>query len=241
MLPYYDFYWKDYSAKTAHLTMGQHGAYMQFLKFIYTQGRSIPDKGKYDIARAVNKKEKADAQQVLEEFFQKEGAFWRSKKATEIIAECQQRYDNRVKAGKEGGEKKASNARAKLEQCQGDDSATLGQSSTNLEPRTKKKDIITSYSLPDKPQEDLNFSNGGFGGKPWDVRNYLSEKVKLECQEVVRLFGFDYDKLIDKYNCDYIGKIQNNEPPRNPDIAFPEWLKTYLNATQGKRKKKYGG
>jgi len=113
MLPYYPFYWADYSSKTYDLTQGQHGAYLLFLRHIYTTGKPIPDKQKFSIARALLEQEQENATFVLETFFTLKNGFWVQDRAFQIIAEQQNKHQARVKAGKLGGKQKSSNASSK--------------------------------------------------------------------------------------------------------------------------------
>lgn len=110
--PWYPFYWSDYSGKTMHLTMGQHGAYMLFLRWIYTTGKPIPDKQRYSIARAMVEQEKSDADAVLSEFFTLNDGHWSNDRAFEVMDEQEIKHQRRVNAGKLGGEAKSSNAKA---------------------------------------------------------------------------------------------------------------------------------
>lgn len=109
---WYPFYWSDYSSKTMHLSMGQHGAFMMLLRWIYTTEKPIPNKQRYSIARAMSEQECSDVDAVLDEFFQREGDHWSSPRALEVIEEAQNRHQRRVNAGKKGGEAKSSNAKA---------------------------------------------------------------------------------------------------------------------------------
>lgn len=114
--PWYPFYWSDYSGKTMHLSMGQHGAYMLFLRWVYTTEKAIPHKQRYSIARAMTEQEQGDADFVLSEFFTRENDEWRSKRAEAVIYETKNRHEKRVNAGKKGGLAKSSNAKEMLEQ-----------------------------------------------------------------------------------------------------------------------------
>ena len=113
-LPWYPFFWGDYSSKTLHLTQGQHGAYLLLLRWIYTTGKPIPAKQCYSIAQARLKQEIADTDTVLVEFFEEICGFWHNIKAEEVIAEAQEKHQKLAEAGRAGGMKRASLAQASL-------------------------------------------------------------------------------------------------------------------------------
>lgn len=116
---WYPFYWSDYSGKTLHLSMSQHGAYMLFLRWIYTSEKRIPHNQRYSIARAMSEQERQDADLVLSEFFVKDGDEWCSKRAEMVIYDTKNKHENRVNAGKKGGLAKSSNARELVKQSEG--------------------------------------------------------------------------------------------------------------------------
>jgi uncharacterized protein YdaU (DUF1376 family) len=98
-----------------HLTQGQHGAYMLFLRWIYTTGTPVPHKQRFSIALARLDLERSDATAVLETFFTRKGDAWHNARATETIADADKKHKKLAAAGREGGKKKASNALASLE------------------------------------------------------------------------------------------------------------------------------
>lgn len=116
--PWYPFYWSDYSGKTFNLTQGQHGAYLLFLRQIYTTGQPIPVKQCYSIAKAMTEQEREDADLVLREFFRNEGDGWVNDRALEIMQDAEIKHEKRVLAGSIGGKQRSSNAKAMLNQPQ---------------------------------------------------------------------------------------------------------------------------
>lgn len=119
-LPYYPFYWGDYSAKTFNLTKGQHGAYMLLLRHIYCTGQPIPHKHRLSIALARLAEDEADIDFVLETYFTRKGDDWFNLRAKEIMEEQHARHQNLVMAGKKGGQaspkQRLSPAQASLKQ-----------------------------------------------------------------------------------------------------------------------------
>lgn len=138
-LPFYPFYWADYSSKTFNLTQGQHGAYMLFLRHLYAVGKPIPHEQRWSIAKAMLQQEQQNADAVLEEFFVRVGDGWTHERVSEIMDEAEEAHARRVKAGKARGkgkkqppageEQSSSNAEAMLKQP---------ESEPESEPRDKK-------------------------------------------------------------------------------------------------------
>ena len=194
MLPYYPFYWADYSSKTYDLTQGQHGAYMLFLRHIYTTGQPIPDKQRFSIARALLTHEQENADFVLQKFFQKDGDIWRMPRAEQVIAEQQKKHQRRVIAGKKGGKKKASNATAKPEQCSSNQNQNQNQNQI--------KDI-----------KDL--SNVKF-----DIDFFLDDDARHAARAAAR--GWDQQQLIRHYN-EWVNEDLKKRKPTHPAQAFIAW------------------
>jgi uncharacterized protein YdaU (DUF1376 family) len=114
MLPFYPFYWGDYSAKTFNLTQGQHGAYMLFLRHCYTTGERIPHDERYSIAKATLSEEQSNADLVLSKFFSKKGGEWSNSKVDEVLNKQHERHQALVEAGKRGGRPSKATLKAPL-------------------------------------------------------------------------------------------------------------------------------
>ena len=108
-LPYYPFYWGDYSAKTFNLTQGQHGAYLLLMRHIYTEGTQIPVKHCYSIAKALLEQERENVDYVLEHYFIKKGEMWVNNRSIEVMKEWAERHQRRVIAGKNRKKQSLSN------------------------------------------------------------------------------------------------------------------------------------
>lgn len=115
-LPFYPFYWGDYSAKTFDLTQGQHGAYMLLLRYVYTSGDPIPHGQRYSIAKALLPNERENTDYILEKFFTKKGEIWRSLRCEEVMKDADKKHQRRVIAGKKLKKQCLSNAKAKPKQ-----------------------------------------------------------------------------------------------------------------------------
>lgn len=127
---WYPFYWSDYSGKTMHLTMVEHGAYMLLLRWVYTKNQPIPHEKRYVICSAVSKKERGHVDSILAEFFVKNEDGWVNKRALEVIQDTENKKEKKACAGRLGGQKKSSNARNLLEQKPSNDLLTTTTTTT---------------------------------------------------------------------------------------------------------------
>lgn len=84
---YYKRHLGDYAKDTRHLSLLEHGAYCLLLDYYYSTEKPIPDDRCERIAGARTEAEIAAVRSVLQEFFTRDGDFWRNKKADEVIAE----------------------------------------------------------------------------------------------------------------------------------------------------------
>ena len=108
--PWYPFFWSDYSGKTLHLTMAQHGAYILLLRWIYTTGTAVPHKRRFSIAQARLDSERSDVEAMLGEFFVRKKDGWHNSKADEVMQDAEIRHKKLVEAGRAGGKARSSEA-----------------------------------------------------------------------------------------------------------------------------------
>jgi uncharacterized protein YdaU (DUF1376 family) len=108
--PWYPFFWSDYSGKTLHLTMAQHGAYILLLRWIYTTGTAIPHKQRFSIAQARLDSERSDVEAMLGQFFVRKKDGWHNPKADEVMQDAEIRHKKLVEAGRAGGKARSSEA-----------------------------------------------------------------------------------------------------------------------------------
>lgn len=124
-LSWYPRYTGDYSRKTKHLTMLEHGAYTMLLDHYYATGEPLffsnasgnaelmPDHSRlYRLCSAITKDEQDAVDNVLRMFFVLTDKGYINKKARETIAQQQDKHQKRVEAGRKGGKQKSSNAKA---------------------------------------------------------------------------------------------------------------------------------
>lgn len=186
--PWYPFYWGDYSSKTLHLSLSQHGAYLLLLRFTYTTEKPIPHQHRYSIARAMLEHEQEAVDFVLDSFFQRRGDSWHNVRAEEIISESNVKHAKRVSAGAKGGKSKSSNARAKLKQSGGTALATTPTATTD-----SVADATSSPPTPKPPRvglDDLSVDHvagwlaekRGQGRYVHHDEHFVLEQFKTYCQ-----------------------------------------------------------
>lgn len=236
MLPYYPFFWGDYSAKTAGLSQSQNGAYMLFLKHIYCTGEKIYDKEKYRIAMAFSDEEREAANFVLEKFFKfdPETKTYDNEKCREIIAKADATHKSVADRGAAGGKARAkklaestpssAQLQAQLEKESSPASSPVSSNQTQTQTQTLKTPtpwVNSARGVGVKKIGDL-----GFGvGKKWKVIDVTGQLSGLDIQEVQRVApGWDVEHLAKVY----IDGINSGRPaPNSVPKAFPKWCAKY--------------
>lgn len=232
--PWYPFYWSDYSGKTMHLSMGQHGAYLLFLRWIYTTEKPIPHKQRYSIARAMTEQEQGDADLVLQEFFTYEetgGGLWNSKRASEVIEETKNRHEKRVIAGKMGGLSKSSNARAMLEQRHSNALVTTPTTTTTTTSGVGEETNTCTPTINTKTPIKGGLKNVGrvVGvGQSFRIEQHLKDDELIDAKAAAP--GWDLYHLMRVYD-EGIASGKRSAP-KKPGAAFLAWVPLY---TKGKR------
>ncbi len=100
-------YWADYLADTMHLSQGQHGAYLLLIAHYWNKGELLV-KHCYSIARATTEQERSNVDEVLEQFFARDGDRWVSRRVEQELSEAAESYRRRAEAGAKGGSARAS-------------------------------------------------------------------------------------------------------------------------------------
>jgi uncharacterized protein YdaU (DUF1376 family) len=113
--PFYVSRWRDSEARI-NLNMEQRGLYLELLFYCYRAGSLPKDRQSLVKVAAVSEKEFDRAWPHVKELFYEEGGRLHHGVVDQTIKEIEVKHTKRVKAGAIGGLKKASNARAMLEQ-----------------------------------------------------------------------------------------------------------------------------
>lgn len=103
---YYNRYPAHYVARTMHLTMEQDGAYNRLLDWCYSNERPVPHETRYAIARAVKASERRAVDQILDEFFVRDGDGWTQHRVLSEIEQAAPRIAAARANGRAGGRPK---------------------------------------------------------------------------------------------------------------------------------------
>ena len=158
-LPYYPFYWCDYSAKTYNLTTHQHGVYMLLLRHTYVEQTRIPDEEKYAIAKAFDAESRLDVDYILAKFWLRKNGVWFNLRAEEIIEEQHKIHEANVIKGKKGGRP------AKVGVKLGLSSSKVGPK--QLEPELNKKEGKPFFEGKNEEQSVI-IETGGKACMAWE-------------------------------------------------------------------------
>ena len=115
-LPFYPFYWGDYSAKTFALTIEQHGVFMLLLRHIYTEGTPVMHEQRYSIAKALLTHEQETVDFILGKYFVKRGHGWVNIKALDVMGKWEDKHQRRVIAAQKPRKQCLSNGEAMQQQ-----------------------------------------------------------------------------------------------------------------------------
>lgn len=102
-LPYMQLYVADYLADTMHLDVEEHGAYLLLMMNYWQTGKPLRKSRLQRIAKVPSDRW-ASVEQVLSEFFQDDGEFWRHKRLDADLRRVEQEQKQRVAAGKASAE-----------------------------------------------------------------------------------------------------------------------------------------
>lgn len=84
-------HWGDYSKNTSHLSLLEHGVYMQIMRVYYSTEKPISDKQKYRCIGARTEEEKAAVDAVLDDFFQQIDGKWHLERCDKEIKKYHER------------------------------------------------------------------------------------------------------------------------------------------------------
>jgi len=197
-------YWGDYHQKTQHLNTWQHGAYLLLLSSYWMTGRALDPADVQAIARA-NDEQMVQLNRIIAKFFVLgEDGLLHQSRMDEELAKAEKISEERRKAGEKGARDKKAKAVAIDEH------------------------LLTQPPSPSPSKKDLEGLVGqGRSLKPlarsgWNVLDHLSRIVRLECEEKVKKYGWDFYVAADKYS----NWVKDN-PPRNPEMGFPAWIDSF--------------
>jgi uncharacterized protein YdaU (DUF1376 family) len=152
-----------YQKKTAHLSMAEHGAYLQMLQVYYVTEKPLPTgKALYRVVRADTKAERAAVDLVVKEFWHESAGGLVNARADKVIAE----YHSFI--GRQSDKGKASAAKRRLNHGTNSGSTTVQprlKSGTNRSPTGHPTGIQPTHGresngrqIPDPDSEDQGSS-----------------------------------------------------------------------------------
>jgi len=109
---WFPFYFADYTAKTEHLSLAEHGAYLLLIGSYYKRGCKLPANAKQlqKICSAIDKSEVTAMQSVLDEFFEKCHDGYYHRRIEEEIKKQKEISQKRSEAAKKRHKKPAAKA-----------------------------------------------------------------------------------------------------------------------------------
>jgi len=150
---YYKRHLGDYAKDTGHLSALEHGVFNLLLDWYYASEQPIPAGKVNRIAKAGNAIERAAVESVLNDFFRRDGDFWRNKRADEEISKQQ---DKSRKAA-ESAEKRWQNAHEKEMPLDCESNAIASKTHSVGNATRARVPLATSH----KPQEEKSKSAAG--------------------------------------------------------------------------------
>jgi len=160
--PWFKFFPSDYLADTMGLSCCEHGVYLLLLAVSWKRG-PLPDDMDH-LARLAANPPIETLRFILENYWTRTEQGWLNERLEHERAEMLRKHQRRVDAGRKGGQAKASNAIAMLEQCSS--KALASSRSQKPEARSQKKEKI-----PVGAQAPA--VNGSLKSQVWDLGERL--------------------------------------------------------------------
>lgn len=108
-------YHGDYLRDTSDLSPAEHGVYLLLLMAFVARGPLRDDLNR--LCRIAAGADPEDVRQILERYWVRTESGWVNGKMQRVLSVQEEKHRKRVEAGRKGGQKKASNAKAMLKQC----------------------------------------------------------------------------------------------------------------------------
>jgi uncharacterized protein YdaU (DUF1376 family) len=141
--PWMPLYVGDYLADTSHLSTLEHGAYMLLLMHYWRNGGLPSCDDKLARIARLTAEQWVSIKGTLEDLFY-DG--WKHKRVDIELAIADEKHETRVNAGKKGGERKSSNAKAKLGNAVAKPYQSQPQPHSEKKKDIRPKRVRTDYS-----------------------------------------------------------------------------------------------
>jgi uncharacterized phage protein (TIGR02220 family) len=169
--PWFKFFPSDYLSDTMGLSCCEHGVYLLLLAVSWKRG-PLPDDMDH-LARLAANPPIETLRFILESYWTRTEQGWLNERLEREREEMLVKHQRRVNAGRQGGQAKASNAKAMLEQC----SSKALASSRSQKPEARSQ---TSEVRCQKSEEDAPI--GALSGK--------GPTVRVSADDVERVLGY---------------------------------------------------
>lgn len=147
-LSWFPMYHGDYLRDTGDLSPTEHGVYLLLLMAFVARGPLQDDLNR--LCRIAAGAEPEDVRQILQRYWVRTESGWVNGKMQRVITTQTEKHQKRVNAGRMGGQKKASNAKAMLKQCS--TNQNQNQISTNVDKKEKKEKDGRRFTPPSVPE-----------------------------------------------------------------------------------------
>lgn len=151
--PWMPLYIGDYQADTRHLSAVQHGGYLLLIMHYWQRGGLPDDDSQLARIACMAPSEWRRHRPVIRSFF---GDGWRHARIEQEIAEAEEAYERRAKAGRAGGK-----ARAERKQCSSN--ATISAQAMLKQSQPQSQDLRSIPIQGEQSSGDVEGYQGGTG------------------------------------------------------------------------------
>lgn len=177
-LPWYAHDIKAYEAKTAHLSILEHGAYRLMMDHYYKTAAPLPANVEqvHRICRALAEHEQVAVTSILHQFFALDADGWHNEKADEELSRMADISGKRSIAAKNRHSKPSANAPAIADTLNTDTDSTSSLRSDVVPPRNKPRRSLPEL-FPLEPDQDWAKAHWLAKGRA-DLCNAMTEEIE---------------------------------------------------------------
>jgi uncharacterized protein YdaU (DUF1376 family) len=196
------FYWADYVADTAHLTLAQHGAYLLLMAHYYRTRRPLSANASvlHRVCRCTTDADKSAVEEVLAEFFTLDGGVYRQHRIDRELAKAADISEKRRAAAKVKHQKSRASAGAHAQEMQVHMHTQSQPQPQSQETRTKAK-TCSGAGAPVLPEWVPTEAWAGFVEMRKKTREPLTDRaITLIVKQLERLRakGHDVGEVLDQ-------------------------------------------
>lgn len=243
--------WSDYSRDTTSLSLQEHGAYFILMReYWINRGALKADINRlYRACGAMTQSEKDSVLFILNKYFiyTKDGKYLHKRIEAEL-AEATEFKRKKSEAGKKGMESRYNKATNTVTNTVITELVTnnLTEGITNAQqkpnpspsplPKVRKDPLTPQTEIVDNSVDKVkkgSFSEDslGFRSGSWNVLEYLSLDGDTQARESAKIYNWDYNILVEKYNAFQNKNISDGKKPpplgAKADKAFNNWIPSF--------------